>query len=173
MVHAAGGSRFTVGIAAALAGACLGFLPHNFPRAKLFMGDSGSTVLGFLLAMLSFKGASDTDIPWLALVLPMGVFIYDPIFTLFKRTLQHAKITQAHREHNYQLLVRCGWSHLRVATLKAALMLLCAGCGVLYMLGGRWGRLALVVGLLAVAICQSLLIYRYFLRHRLDAPANH
>lgn len=173
MVYAAGGSQYTVAISAALAGACLGFLPHNFPRAKLFMGDTGSTVLGFLLAMLTFKGSSDNKVSWLALAMPMGVFIFDPIFTLFKRAIRHERITQAHREHNYQLLIRCGWSHARVATLKVALMLLCAGAGVLYTHATRWQRLGIIGALLVIAICQSMLIFRYFLRHRLDAPANH
>ncbi|MCY2927231.1 MAG: hypothetical protein NT031_17720 [Planctomycetota bacterium] len=170
MVHSVSGSRYTVSISAALAGACLGFLPHNFPHARLFMGDTGSTMLGFLLAMLTFKGSSDTKIPWLALAMPMGVFIFDPVFTLFKRAIRHEKVTQAHREHNYQLLIRCGWSHIRVAALKIALMLVCAGAGPLYMNATRWQRLAIIGGLVLIAVCQSILIFRYFLRHRLDAP---
>jgi UDP-N-acetylmuramyl pentapeptide phosphotransferase/UDP-N-acetylglucosamine-1-phosphate transferase len=152
-------------IAAAVAGGCLGFLPHNYPKARLFMGDVGSVGIGFALMMLAFAGARHTCIPPIAFLLPVGVFTYDALFTLTKRAVSRKKVTQPHREHHYQLLIRCGWSHVRVTMLQLVLMLLwCAGA-LLYAWGDDAIRLAVLVGLLSIMGVYSLLVHRYFRKH--------
>jgi UDP-N-acetylmuramyl pentapeptide phosphotransferase/UDP-N-acetylglucosamine-1-phosphate transferase len=171
-------ASLTGGLAVALAGACIGFLPHNFPRARMFMGDAGSTVLGFLLALLGLKAAGESaaagghlPIPWIAMVLPLAVFIYDPVFTLLTRLRRREHLAQAHREHHYQLLIRTGLSHPRVTLINAGLMALCAGSGIAYMLAGAGGRIMVVGGLLLVAFSYSALVYSYF-RRRSGAGAG-
>jgi UDP-N-acetylmuramyl pentapeptide phosphotransferase/UDP-N-acetylglucosamine-1-phosphate transferase len=194
------GASFSAALAAAVAGACIGFLPHNFPRARMFMGDAGSTVLGFLLAILGLKAAGESsatgnaiagngmEIPWIAMVLPLAVFIYDPIFTLLKRALRRENVVQAHREHHYQLLIRVGLGHAGVTLINAGLMALCAGGGILYMAVGAaqpgkavlpvtlpGGRVMVLGGLLLVAFAYSALVYRYFRRgsgQTVDATAT-
>ena len=166
-----GGTHNTVLISTALAGACLGFLPHNFPKAKMFMGDIGSTVIGFALAMLTLIGSERTELPWIAFVLPLGVFIYDATFTLFKRMAHGEKFWKPHREHHYQLLIRCGWSHARVSLIQFALMLVCVACAIGYAKGTDPLRLGILAGLLSMFIVYSVLVYRYFKTHRLDLPA--
>ncbi len=173
---AVGGGHNSVVIALALAGACVGFAPHNFPTAKLFMGDSGSTILGYVLAMLTLAGAKWSPYPWPALIMPLGVFIYDAVFTLIKHILQGVKITKPHRDHHYQMLLRCGWSHTRVTLVQAGLMVLCSACGMVYAFGYNSGSdavaLASLAGLATIAGCYSVFVHRYFATHRQDAPGD-
>ncbi len=110
-----------------LAAACLGFLPHNLPRARLFLGDVGSLTLGFAIAGLSLWAFSRGDAgAWPLLLLPstMGV---DAGLTLLGRSLRRQKIWQAHREHLYQRAVAHGWSHLRVCAAYFAWTALALG----------------------------------------------
>jgi len=165
-----GGGQNSVIIAVALAGACAGFLPHNFPKARLFMGDSGSTILGYILASLTLVGANRTGLPWLAFALPLAIFLYDALFTLAKRALRGENVAKPHREHHYQLLIRSGWSHTRTTLLQSALMLLCTGGAFAYALGDNAVRLSVLCGLLAVGGCYSVLVHRYFALHRQDLP---
>jgi UDP-N-acetylmuramyl pentapeptide phosphotransferase/UDP-N-acetylglucosamine-1-phosphate transferase len=173
-----GGASLSAGLAAAIAGACIGFLPHNFPRARMFMGDAGSTVLGFLLAVLGLKAAGESpvpgggmEIPWIAMVLPLGVFIYDPVVTLLKRMRHRQHVATAHREHHYQLLIRSGLSHGFVTLINAGLMVLCGAGGILYMVASTSGRVMAMCGLLLAALAYSALVYSYF-RRRLGAAAD-
>jgi FlaA1/EpsC-like NDP-sugar epimerase/UDP-N-acetylmuramyl pentapeptide phosphotransferase/UDP-N-acetylglucosamine-1-phosphate transferase len=98
-------------IALVVAGAALGFLLLNAPPAKLFMGDGGSTLLGFALAGVSLKGWLeghwDVAVP-LALFVP---FWADASFTLIRRVLSGHNPTQPHRDHFYQRLVLAGLGH--------------------------------------------------------------
>jgi len=105
-----------------IAGAAAGFLPHNFPQARMFMGDVGSVPLGFLLMVLT---------AWLAreggwwLLLPLGAlhanFIMDTTITMLRRAGRGDTLHQAHREHFYQRLNRAGWSHPAVTGLQLGL----------------------------------------------------
>lgn len=170
LLHMGGGTNRVLA-AAALAGACAGFIPHNFPRARIFMGDAGSTILGFLLAMLAVMGARHVKlphVPFVALVMPLGLFIYDTVFTLFKRVLRRENFLKAHREHHYQLLVRCGWSHIRVTLIQAGLMLLCSVAALTYAWSPAVGRICVLAGLLSVFVTYSVLVHRYFRKHGLD-----
>jgi len=97
-----------------LAAACLGFLPFNFPRARIFMGDVGSGALGYLMASLLALASVVTDISWLALLLPLSVFIVDAGFTLLTRMLSGQRWMEAHTQHLYQRAVKAGLSHARV-----------------------------------------------------------
>lgn len=93
-------------------GAALGFLPHNFPRARVFMGDVGSAPLGYLLSLLavwlSFE-CSPWVLFWVALL--HANFVLDTTITVLRRVSTGAKLYEAHRDHFYQRLVRGGRSH--------------------------------------------------------------
>ncbi len=103
-------------VAGAIAGAAAGFLPHNFPAARIFMGDVGSVTLGFALAVLSMIAHTRGGVPWPALLLIHGAFLFDTVFTLIKRLLRGENVVRPHREHNYQLLIRGGKSHFAVTS---------------------------------------------------------
>lgn len=110
-----------------IAAAALGFLYHNFPPAKVFMGDAGSIPLGFLAAAMGLWGwQQGLWMAWFPLLV-FSPFIVDASVTLAKRSLRGVKITEAHREHYYQRLIQLGWGHRNVALAEYLLML---GVGV-------------------------------------------
>ena len=110
-----------------LAGSTLGFLPYNFNPAKIFMGDTGSTFLGFTLSIVSIQGmlkfyaALSIAIPLLVLGLPL----FDILSTVVRRLLKRKPIMQGDRGHLHHRLMDMGYSHkqavLVMYTLSATL----------------------------------------------------
>jgi UDP-GlcNAc:undecaprenyl-phosphate GlcNAc-1-phosphate transferase len=99
-----------------LAAGLFGFLPFNFPRARIFMGDVGSQFCGFVLAMLGVAASRFGKVELSFLLVPMllsGV-LYDVAFTLARRALAGAKLTHAHRGHLYQVAHKSGMSAVSV-----------------------------------------------------------
>lgn len=104
-------------LAGALAGACLGFLPFNFPRARIFLGDVGSGGLGFACGGLLLLAESTHSLTlWNALLITSALLL-DAGFTLANRMLRGRRWYNPHREHLYQWLVRSGPSHAQVTWL--------------------------------------------------------
>ena len=104
----------------ALAAATLGFLVLNWPPAKIFMGDAGSTYLGFvtgILALLTISWGWLTLWQWAILG---AAFVTDATVTLVRRLLAREKFYEAHRRHAYQALSRRWNSHRRVTLLFIA-----------------------------------------------------
>jgi UDP-N-acetylmuramyl pentapeptide phosphotransferase/UDP-N-acetylglucosamine-1-phosphate transferase len=115
-------------IVAAAAG---GFLIFNFPPARIFMGDIGSSVLGFLAAAFALWADKEQIFPLWVAVLVFSPFISDATVTLIKRILRAEKFWEAHKTHYYQRLVQAGWGHRRTVLWEYALMLLCAVSAIL------------------------------------------
>jgi Fuc2NAc and GlcNAc transferase len=100
----------------ALAVATLGFLVLNWPPAKIFMGDTGSTYLGLMIGFLALVTLS---LGWVSLpqwLILAGVFVADPVVTLLRRLAQRERVYEAHRRHAYQALSR-RWESHRTVTL--------------------------------------------------------
>jgi UDP-N-acetylmuramyl pentapeptide phosphotransferase/UDP-N-acetylglucosamine-1-phosphate transferase len=116
---------------AALAAASAGFLAHNFPPARIFLGDVGSIPLGFLVFALGMVGWRDDAWPLWFPVLVFGPFIGDATITLVKRALKKERVWRAHRDHYYQRLVRMGLGHRGTAFVAYAIMLVCAAAALL------------------------------------------
>lgn len=91
---------------AGLLAACLGFLPFNFPRARIFLGDVGSGALGYVLAALLAAGWADSTVPWPLLCLPLCAFLVDAGFTLLGRMLKGERWWTPHVTHLYQAAAR-------------------------------------------------------------------
>ncbi len=130
-----------VGLAAfsvSIAAAATGFLAHNFPPSRLFMGDTGSVPLGFLSAALGVLGWQRGLWSWTLPVLVFSPFIVDASVTLLRRALHKESIWRAHRGHYYQRLVRMGWSHRRLALGEYTLMSGTALSGVMIVLEPDW-----------------------------------
>lgn len=109
-----------------IAAAALGFLISNFPPARIFMGDVGSSTLGFLFAAMSLWAANERIFPlWLA-ILVFSPFVVDATVTLIRRLAQGEKIWLAHKTHYYQKLVQAGWGHRKTVLLEYVIMLGCA-----------------------------------------------
>ena len=100
-----------------LAGACAGFLPFNFPRARIFLGDVGSGALGLVCGVLLLVAVGlEPRRFWLLLILPSALLV-DAGMTLLSRIVAGRRWYTAHREHLYQWLIRTGRSHARVAAI--------------------------------------------------------
>lgn len=104
-----GGNHFVV-----LAVAVLGFLFWNWQRAKIFMGDVGSTLLGYTVAIFTIYYANQNAINlWIWITL-FALFWFDATIALLRRYINGDKLSLAHKKHSYQRLVQFGWSHSRV-----------------------------------------------------------
>jgi UDP-N-acetylmuramyl pentapeptide phosphotransferase/UDP-N-acetylglucosamine-1-phosphate transferase len=114
----------------AVAGAALGFLRFNFPPARVFLGDAGSTALGLLAAALGLAGVVRGLWPWWFPPVAFLPFVLDASVTLALRLLGRQRVWEAHREHAYQRLSLSGLGHLRTALAYYALMAISAGVAV-------------------------------------------
>jgi UDP-N-acetylmuramyl pentapeptide phosphotransferase/UDP-N-acetylglucosamine-1-phosphate transferase len=164
-----GGPAAVLGVA--VAAACMGFLPFNFPKARVFMGDTGSHVLGAMVAILSLWALdSGKANPW-QLFIVLSAFLLDAGLTLAKRIALGRRFWRAHREHLYQWAVRRGHSHARVCMVYAGWAILCA----LVALGwGARGASEAMGAALAVGLAGSVtwaVLRRHWLRRepRMDA----
>ncbi len=132
-----------------LSAACLGFLPLNFPRATVFMGDVGSILMGFFFGALVMRGA-DSWTDRLALGTFLAPFYLDEITTMVVRLRDGESLLTAHRRHLYQLWANEGGAgHTRV-TLGYAVLQVSIGLPVFYL--RKWGFSALILYLGSVAI---------------------
>ena len=110
-------------LAIALVGAVLAFLPYNFPKARVFLGDVGSYFIGGLLAALAVYSVAVGASP-LLIASVFGYYLVDTATTIVVRIHQRANIFEAHRDHAYQLLVRSGRSHTTSTSVALGLSLL-------------------------------------------------
>lgn len=108
-------------LACVLGGASLGFLTVNWPPARIFMGDVGSTFCGFLLATIPLMTTATSE-PRVGLIVALAAspFVLDTAVTLVRRLLRCENIFQPHRSHYYQRLVLAGWPHGMVSCLYGA-----------------------------------------------------
>lgn len=107
-------------IMAALAGGCIGFLPYNLNPAKIFMGDTGSTFLGFILAVMSIQGLFKfyTIISFAVPFLMLGLPIFDTCFAFIRRIAHGQSPMHADRSHIHHRLIDMGLNQKQaVATL--------------------------------------------------------
>jgi len=116
-----GGQAAPALIALAVAAACAGFLPLNFPRARVFMGDAASVPLGFIFASLAVYGIQTGSLSLHVSILIMAVFIVDATMTLLARVIRREQWYTAHAQHVYQRLIAQGWSHHRVLVVYQAI----------------------------------------------------
>ncbi len=110
-------------LALALTAACAGFLPFNFPRARIFMGDVGSGAIGFALGALCVVAGARLGEKAPLVLLPVLVFLVDAGLTLVRRLLRGERWWTPHTQHAYQAWAR-GMGHTRVTLAYAAISLL-------------------------------------------------
>ena len=113
-----------------LAAAVVAFAPFNFPRARMFLGDSGSYFIGAWLAAGVVLGLR-AELPPEAVVAPLALYLADTGTTLVRRVRRGQTWHAAHRDHAYQRLVDLGWSHTRTTVAVAGVMALVSALGLL------------------------------------------
>ncbi len=92
----------------------LGFLFWNWNNAKIFMGDVGSTLLGYNIAIITIYYSNIDVLNFWILITLFGSFWFDATITLIRRMINKEKLSIAHKKHAYQRLVQAGWSHFKV-----------------------------------------------------------
>ncbi|WP_259149160.1 glycosyltransferase family 4 protein [Xanthomonas sp. 3793] len=107
----------------AVAAACLGFVPFNFPRARIFLGDGGSGALGYVLAALLALSVAGGQMSWWIGWLPLTAFLVDAGFTLLSRMLAGQRWWEPHAQHVYQRLARRLGTHVPVTAVYFAFSL--------------------------------------------------
>jgi len=159
------GHDFILVSALLLSVASAGFLIHNFPPAKIFMGDVGSVASGFLCGALIILGCRDRVFDFWVPVILFSPFILDATVTLVRRVWQREKIWVAHRTHYYQLLVLSGWGHRKTVLAEYGVMVLCGGLAMLYqeasegwqlVILGLWGMLFVSLALAVKRVGQRV-----------------
>lgn len=113
-------SREVTAVTVALMASSLGFLPFNFPRARIFLGDVGSGALGYAVAVLAVLAMPRSGWSGWLLALPLSPFILDASLTLIARMVRGERWWMPHVEHAYQRLARHSWGHVRVTCAYAA-----------------------------------------------------
>ena len=132
-----------------LAGSSIGFLPHNFNPAKIFMGDTGALFLGLVLSAISIEGAlkGATALTVIVPILALGVPIFDTTFAILRRMLNKRPIMEADKGHLHHRLLSSGLNH-RKAVLSMYLISALMGAGAIALLRNDYLN---ALGLLAVA----------------------
>ena len=135
----------------------IGFLGHNWQPASIFMGDVGSTFLGFTFAAMPLLGLQGTGNPRLLVIgsLLVAPCICDSVYTFLRRLLHGEPVFQAHRTYLYQRLATIGYPHWVGSGFYLLLSLAMGVCGWLYLIDEgilRWQLLVLVVFILATQV---------------------
>ncbi len=126
--------EFLLPAGAAVAAGALAFLPWNAGRARVFLGDAGSYVLGGVLATLAVYAVAH-GIPAEAAAGPLVLYVADTVWTLGRRVRAGERWSEPHRSHVYQRWCDAGWSHQRVAATVAAATALLSGLGAVSLAG--------------------------------------
>lgn len=149
-------------VLAALLGACLGFLPYNFNPAKIFMGDTGSTFLGFLLACLSIQGMFKlyAIISFAVPFLILGVPIFDICFAIIRRLARHQNPMQADRGHIHHRLIDMGFSQKQAVAITYMLTAMLGLAAVVLTSSGEGRALVLIGAIIVVGAIGFRLIFK-------------
>lgn len=139
----------------------LGFFIFNFPKGKIFLGDTGSQFIALVLSTLGVIGTGydRSEISAFTLPLLFYVFVFDVILTIVRRALKRRNIFSAHRSHLYQILNRAGLSHVQVSLIQF-LHIIVGGCAALWVNKGGDPYIATML-VFGVFVVYGLLTYLY------------
>lgn len=148
-------------------GSTLGFLTHNFPPAKVFMGDCGSTFLGFMIAviaLLGFKGATFTSlvIPIVILAVP----IFDTLFAILRRLIHHKSIDEPDMNHLHHQLLKMKFSPRVTMLIIYGIDILFSAVSVFYVLGDN--QISMIVYLIMMTLLLYIVVNTDILYDRKD-----
>ena len=157
-------------ILAALTGACVGFIPYNLNPAKIFMGDVGSQLLGFILATVSIMGMFKFHaiITFLVPVLAMSVPLADTVFAFFRRIVHGQSPFHADKGHFHHRLLAMGLNQKQAVAVLYAVSAVLGLLAVL--LAGKYTAVRIVCLVLAFAI--SICVWFFVLRRKPGTNVN-
>jgi len=143
------GNVFVIATASILAASSLGFLFYNFHPAKIFMGDTGSLFLGFMISVLALLGFKNVAV--VSLIIPviiLGIPISDTFFAIVRRIRTKQPIMAPDKSHLHHCLLRSGFSHRQTVLIIYGLAILFGVAAVLFSQATVWGAILLIVVML-------------------------
>lgn len=166
-------------LAIVVAGMCLGFLPHNFHPARIFMGDGGALLLGLMMAASTMVVGGQNDQPYsgqsffffapmLIPLLILGVPVLDTLLAILRRATRRTGVATADKEHLHHRLVRLGHGHLRSVLILWAWTALLSGF-VLYPTITGTGDAVVPIGILAIFLVLYTVLHPSVKSWRRDA----
>jgi len=144
-------------IMAALAGACIGFMPYNLNPAKIFMGDTGATFIGYILATISIQGLfkfyaiMSFAVPFLILALP----IFDISFAFFRRLLAGKNPMKPDRGHVHHRLIDMGFNQKQAVAIMYTLSGILGLTAVVLTASGELRAMLFIIGVIIVAVISA------------------
>ncbi|KID41683.1 Undecaprenyl-phosphate N-acetylglucosaminyl 1-phosphate transferase [Fructilactobacillus fructivorans] len=131
------------------AAACLGFLPYNFFPARIYLGDTGSLLIGFMISVFSLQGLKNAT--FISVIIPvviLGVPISDTAYAILRRLLNKQPISHADKHHLHHRLMQIGLTHRQTVLVIYGIALIFAFISLLYPLSSFWGSILLTVATL-------------------------
>lgn len=143
------GNTFVAIMIFSLVASCVGFLPYNFFPARIYLGDTGSLFIGFMIAVFSLFGLKNaTFITVLIPVMILGVPITDTIFAIFRRWLNNVPISHADKRHLHHRLMQIGLTHRQTVLVIYGIALIFSFISLLYPISNIWGSILLTISVL-------------------------
>ena len=160
-------------VLAALAGACIGFMPYNLNPAKIFMGDTGALLLGYVLATMSVMGlfkfyaVVSFAVPLLALAVPL----FDTIFAFCRRMLKGQSPFHPDRGHFHHRLIDMGLSQKQAVAILYSISAILGLAAVVITTSGEIKALILILGFCICAVVWAFVYGKLHKNKTPDAPA--
>ncbi len=143
---------FVFAMAAILAASCVGFLFYNFHPAKIFMGDSGSLFLGYMIGVLALLGFKNVTV--ISLIIPiimLGVPISDTFFAIVRRYRLKQPLSAPDKSHLHHCLLNVGFTHRQTVLIIYALASMFGLAALIFSQATLWGAI-LLIAVMLVAI---------------------
>ncbi len=138
-------------------GSTLGFLVHNFPPAKIFMGDSGSLFLGFIISVISLLGFKATTITTLVVpLLILAIPILDTTLAIFRRLINKRGIATADKEHFHHQLLKLKFSNRSSILIIYLINIMFASVSVFFILGDQ--EIAMIIYIILMILLLFLVL---------------
>ena len=161
-----GGNVFLAVVMATMLGAIVGFLFFNFNPARIFMGDSGSYFLGFLIGTTSIGYKASTTVALLVPMLALGVPIFDTLFTIVRRFLERRPLFSPDRGHIHHRLLDMGLTHRRAVLTLYGVSIVFTVTSIAIAVGRSWeiGIAIALASVVAVGLFRSVGYFDYLSR---------
>jgi UDP-GlcNAc:undecaprenyl-phosphate GlcNAc-1-phosphate transferase len=145
------GNLFVFSVSAILLGSTLGFLPYNFHPAKIFMGDTGSYFLGYIISVLALLGFKNVTL--FSLVVPiiiLAVPISDTLFAIIRRLVNRRPLTAPDKSHLHHCLLRFGFTQSQTVVLIYGMSAMFALAAILFSTSTLLGSMIIIIGVMLI-----------------------
>jgi UDP-GlcNAc:undecaprenyl-phosphate GlcNAc-1-phosphate transferase len=161
-----GGNIFLAAVMATLLGAIVGFLFFNFNPARIFMGDSGSYFLGFVIGTTSIGYKASTTVALLVPMLALGVPIFDTLFTIVRRFIEKRPLFAPDRGHIHHRLMDMGLTHRRAVLTLYGVSIVFTVTSIAIAIGRSWeiGAAIAAASIVAIGLFRSVGYFDYLVR---------